>query len=317
MKVPGNISIKPSIQFNGRLFDSIRQTFGFVRTSRDWLWQKGIAWLNAIPPSEQHHNVFCHFKFLEREVRPGDVILFAGKTRVSKAIQMVALSPWTHAALYIGRLNDIHDPQARQKLQQFYQGDPNDQLLVESLLGQGTIVTPLHEYHDEHLRICRPSGLDWRDSDQVVNSAIEHLGLDYDVKQLLDLARFMFPYGILPRRWRSSLFRHNAGKPTHIICSSMIARCFQRVNYPILPIINTHPDDAKVRFYHRNFRLFTPSDFDYSPYFEVIKYPAWNFSDQPVYRTLPWHFIDQADTARLEKDKRFPDKSLIELNPTS
>ncbi|HPQ95759.1 MAG TPA: hypothetical protein PLN94_09250, partial [Thiolinea sp.] len=100
----------------------------------------------------------------------------------------------------------------------------------------------------------------------------------------------------------------------------MIARCFQRVNYPILPIISTHADDAdeaRIRFYHRNFRLFTPSDFDYSPYSEVIKYPAWNFSDQPVYRTLPWHFIDQADTTRLEKDKRFPDKNLIELNPTS
>ena len=260
--------------------------FKIITEARSWLWQKGIDWLNAIPPNEKNDGL-CHFEFLEREVRPGDVILFAGMTRVSKVIQMVALSPWTHAAIYIGRLNDIHDPKARAKLEAHFDGDPNEQLLVESLLGFGTIVTPLSEYHKENLRICRPSGLDWRDADGVTHQAIAHLGLEYDVQQLLDLARFIFPYGILPRRWRSSLFRHNAGKPTHIICSSMIARCFQHVNYPILPIVNNDQQD-NISLRERNYRLFSPSDFDYSPYFEIIKYPAWNFSDQPAYRNLPW-----------------------------
>jgi hypothetical protein len=265
--------------------------FSILTEARNWLWQKGIDWLNAIPPNEYDEGL-CHFEFLEREVRPGDVILFAGKTRVSKAIQMVALSPWTHAALYIGRLNDIHDPLAREKLQAHFHGDPNEQLLVESLLGQGTIVTPLKNYYSENLRICRPSGLDWRDSDHVVSAAIDHLGMEYDVHQLLDLARFLFPYGILPRRWRSSLFQHNAGHPTHIICSSMIARCFQQVNYPILPTISNDQQD-KVSLCERHFRLFIPSDFDYSPYFEIVKYPAWNFSEQPAYRNLPWQHVER------------------------
>ncbi|CAA6805223.1 MAG: Permuted papain-like amidase enzyme, YaeF/YiiX, C92 family [uncultured Thiotrichaceae bacterium] len=264
--------------------------FTLINETRNWLWQSGINWLNAIPPNEQDDGM-CHFEFLEREVRPGDVILFAGKTRVSKAIQMIALSPWTHAAIYIGRINDIKDPVAREKLQAHYNGDPNDQLLAESLLGYGTIVNPLKNYTDENLRICRPSGLDWCDADQVVNTAIDHLGMEYDVQQLLDLARFLFPYGILPRRWRSSLFQHNAGQPTHIICSSMIARCFQQVNYPILPTVcSDKPDKVKLR--ERHYRLFIPSDFDYSPYFEVIKYPAWNFSEQPAYRNLPWQHTD-------------------------
>ena len=257
------------------------------KATRQWLWDKGINWLNAVPPADSS-GAYYNFDFLEHEVRPGDVILFAGQTRVSKVIQMVTLSPWTHAALYVGRINDIRDPQVREKLQTHYPGNPNDKLVVESLLGYGTIANPLNAYREEHLRICRPAGLDWRDADTVVNVAIEHLGMGYDVQQLMDLARFLFPYGILPRRWRSSLFQHNAGQPTHIICSSMIARCFQQVHYPILPVIHNNQADHRVSLEERDFRLFIPSDFDYSPYFEVIKYPAWHFNEQPAYRNLPW-----------------------------
>lgn len=258
------------------------------KATRQWLWDQGINWLNAVPPADSQVSAYCNFDFLEHEVRPGDVLLFAGQTRVSKVIQMVTLSPWTHAALYVGRINDIRDPQVREKLQTHYTGSPNDKLVVESLLGHGTVANPLNAYREEHLRICRPSGLDWRDADIVVNVAIEHLGMGYDVQQLMDLARFLFPYGVLPRRWRSSLFQHNAGQPTHIICSSMIARCFQQVHYPILPVIHNNQSEHPVSLEERDFRLFIPSDFDYSPYFEVIKYPAWHFSEQPAYRSLPW-----------------------------
>ncbi len=73
----------------------------------------------------------------------------------------------------------------------------------------------------------------------------------------------------------------------------MIARCFQKVNYPILPTLHSDKHD-QVSLRERHYRLFTPSDFDYSPYFEIIKYPAWNFSDQPAYRTLPWQHNDAA-----------------------
>lgn len=281
----------------------------FTKT-RNWLWDKGIDWLNAVPPSENTHTAYCNFEFLEHTVRPADVILFAGKTRVSSVIQMVTLSPWTHAALYVGRINDIRDPQAREKLQSHYKGSPNDKLVVESLLGLGTVVNPLSAYREEHLRICRPSGLDWRDADPVVNFAIEHLGMGYDVQQLMDLARFLFPYGILPRRWRSSLFQHNAGRPTHIICSSMIARCFQHVQYPVLPVILNDAQN-QVKFRERNFRLFIPSDFDYSPYFEVIKYPAWHFSDQPAYRSLPWQENDESEESTQANKPNKPNPQLI------
>ena len=277
------------------------------KTTRQWLWDKGINWLNATPPNDLQISAYCNFDFLEHEVRPGDVILFAGQTRVSKVIQMITLSPWTHAALYVGSINDIRDPQAREKLQSHYAGNPNDKLVVESLLGFGTVANALSAYRTEHLRICRPAGLDWRDAELVVNVAIEHIGMGYDVQQLMDLARFLFPYGILPRRWRSSLFQHNAGQPTHIICSSMIARCFQHVNYPILPVIH-HPSDQAVSLEERDFRLFIPSDFDYSPYFEVIKYPAWHFSEQPAYRSLPWQHNNKPSKAQAPAS---PESSLV------
>lgn len=253
---------------------------------KNWLWRHIVDWLNSSPKEDSA--VFCNFDRLKREVRPADVILFEGKTHVSEVIKIVTLSPWTHAAIYIGRPVDIQDNTARKTLAQYYEGDPYEPLIIESLLGQGTIVTPLAEYHDEHLRICRPSGIVVEDIHQVVNFAIEQLGIEYDVRQLLDLARLSFPYAILPRKWRSSLFQHNAGRPTHIVCSSMIARCFQQVSYPILPVTRSNQTGEKIRFHKRNFRLFVPSDFDYSPYFKVVKYSFWGFGDEAGYRNLKW-----------------------------
>jgi hypothetical protein len=85
----------------------------------------------------------------------------------------------------------------------------------------------------------------------------------------------------------TSLFQHNAGKPSAILCSSMIARCFQSVSFPILPIVeNKRKERVKLR--KRNFRLFTPTDFDYSPYFKVIKFPIFPFIEKANYRDLSW-----------------------------
>lgn len=255
---------------------------------RNWLWQKIVDWLNDIPKSNQNMQAINNFEHMLRDLRPADVILFEGRARVSEVIKIITLSPWTHAALYIGRLSDINDAETLQLVKQHYDGDPAEPLVAESLLGFGTVINPLSLYMDVNLRVCRPDGLSFEDQNHVVCFAVEHLGINYDVRQLLDLARFMFPYAILPREWRSSLFQHNAGKPTNIVCSSMIARCFQSVSYPVLPIIETDQKD-RLKFRKRNFRLFVPSDFDYSPYFKILKFPAWPLSMKESYRELPWH----------------------------
>lgn len=246
------------------------------KTIRNWLWQRCVDWLNAETSTQKILYDIYDFEQLLAEAQPADVILFEGRARVSEVVKLITLSPWTHVALYIGALNDIKNPASCKIIQQFYQGDPFEPLIIESLLGYGTILTPLKQYRHEHLRICRATKLHHTDQAKIIPFALEHLGIDYDVRQLLDLARLMFPYGIIPRRWRSSLFQHNAGKPTHIVCSSLIARCFQHVHYPILPIIRSSKHDH-LRFYKRNFRLFVPADFDYSPFFDIKKYPSKQF----------------------------------------
>ena len=67
----------------------------------------------------------------------------------------------------------------------------------------------------------------------------------------------------------------------------MIAESFGQVNFPILPLVK-HTDQGKTQLFRRNPRLCTPSDFDYSPYFEVIKYPFMDFYHEE-YHLLPWH----------------------------
>ena len=265
---------------------------------KNWLWTIIVEWLNGVPERNRQQQAINNTDHLLRDIRPADVILFEGRSRVGDVIKIITLSPWTHAALYIGRLVDIRDQKARDRVRLFYKGDEDAPLIIESLLGHGTIVTDLTKYPDDNLRVCRASELNYADQSKVVNFAIEHLGMLYDVRQLLDLARFMFPYAIVPRHWRSSLFQHNAGRPTHIVCSGMITRCFQSVNYPILPIVKADNNDC-IRFFKRNFRLFTPADFDYSPYFEVIKFPVWGSKQNnkhALYHDLPWEDEDKAQT---------------------
>ncbi len=258
-----------------------------LKNARDWIWQTVVDWLNDIPKSNRDMQVINNFDHMIGELRPSDVVLFEGRSRVGEVIKIITLSPWTHAGLYIGRMADITDPAALARVKKHYDGDPNKPLVIESLLGFGTIVSPLTDYTDDNLRVCRPDGLVAEDQNKVVSFATEHLGMNYDVRQILDLARFMFPYGILPRNWRSSLFQHNAGRPTNIICSSMIARCFHSVDYPMLPLVKTDKKD-RLKFHRRDFRLFVPTDFDYSPYFTILKFPAWPLSMRESYRDLPW-----------------------------
>lgn len=254
---------------------------------KNWFWGKAALWLNATSKRKQNTPIINNFTSMRSNLRIADVILFEGRTRVSEVIKIITLSPWTHAAIYIGSLDEVSNSKTRSLIKEHYSGDSTEPLVIESLLGFGTVVNPLSLYSMENLRICRPDGLSNKDQNKVVCFASEHLGIKYDVRQILDLARFLFPYSILPREWRSSLFQHNAGKPTAIVCSSMIARCFQSVSFPILPIVETE-NRERVKLHKRNFRLFTPSDFDYSPYFKVVKFPNLPFSNRTSYRDLPW-----------------------------
>jgi hypothetical protein len=250
-----------------------------------WLYKRITHWLTDERPVSGPP--LCDFERLAYEIRPGDVLLVEGRTRVGSVIKTITESSWTHSALYVGRLHDVEDPQVRQHLTRYYDGNPAVQLLVEAVMGKGTILTPLAQYRRDHLRICRPTGLSRQDAQRVIAYAVERLGSDYDVRHLLDLARFMFPYALIPRKWRSTLFEHNAGAPTRTVCSTMMAEAFAAVKFPVLPVIR-HDEEGNLRFYRRNPRLYAPRDFDYSPYFDIIKYPFVSVSRAAAYQELPW-----------------------------
>lgn len=252
---------------------------------RTWLLKRFVGWLNHERPFDGEPP--CDFRHLSSEIRPCDVLLVEGRTRVSSVIKTITASPWTHSALYLGRLQDIEDLGLRRIIQDHYDGDPGEQLLIEPLLGQGTVINPLSVYKGEHLRICRPKELTQQDATIVLSGAALHLGIEYDIRQLIDLARFIVPFGIIPSRWRSSLFQHHAGEQTKTVCSTMIAEVFSLVRYPVLPVVH-RDENGQLQMHKRNTRLYTPSDFDYSPYFDIIKYPILGLDDIATYRQLPW-----------------------------
>lgn len=252
----------------------------------NWISRKFSDWLTHEPYPVRAG--MCDFDRLREYIRPCDILLIEGRSRVSRVIRNITLSSWTHSALYLGRLRDIADDTLRARVQQFYHGDPNEQLIIEALLGEGTVVNPLSKYHREHIRICRPRGLTPDDNTAVLNYCARHLGDDYNFRQLLDLARFILPYSFIPKRWRSTLFEHNIGDETRTVCSSMLAAAFASVHFPILPVVHRSADGG-LKLYKRNHKLYVPSDFDTSPYFEIVKYPLLvGGDDLAVYRQLPW-----------------------------
>ncbi len=246
--------------------------------------QSLIKWLNREKPPRPFP--LSDFERVCHELRPCDVILIEGRSRVSDIIRWLTNSTWTHAGLYIGRLFDIEDPDSREVIAKHYEGDPSDRLVIESLLGRGTVVRPINVYEKDHIRICRPARLSHKDGEQVIRYAISRLGTDYDVRQIFDLMRFLLPWYVLPRRWASTLFERDVSRSAKTVCSTMIGEAFGYVQFPILPLVK-HTEDEEVQLFRRNPRLLTPSDFDYSPYFDVIKYPFVDFYHEE-YHLLPW-----------------------------
>lgn len=274
--------------------------FGFIQ-------QKLLQWLSYEPPTTEI--MPYDYGRLKHEIRPGDVLLFEGRSRISSFIRAITQSSWTHAALYIGKPSDFEDQRIRSIIQEHTKAKENTRIVIEGLLDKGTVLTPLSTYRHHHIRICRPIGLTPDDTYKVILYAIQQLGKSYSVRHLLDLARYLLPWTIMPRRWGSVLFRTSTGEPESGICSSMIAEAFESVQFPILPYLK--PDEKEsIELYHRNPHLFSPKDFDFSPYFAIIKYPLFSPHEPlPYYRRLPWAksgmmYQDQGILTATKKSKK-------------
>ena len=112
-------------------------------------------------------------------------------------------------------------------------GEPN--VLLEAEVDTGVITVPLAKYARFNTRICRPVGLDDAGRRQVVDYALARRGKQYDTRQIIDLARYLFPYPPVPVWLRRRMLAIGSGDPTKAICSTLIAEAFASIHYPILP----------------------------------------------------------------------------------
>lgn len=204
---------------------------------------------------------------LHHTLRPADVLLVEGNQKLATAIKYLTQSTWSHAALYVGDAL----------------GEPRDEseprTLIEANVGEGVIAVPLSKYVCFNTRICRPVGLTAVEQSQVVRFMVERIGYQYDMRNIIDLARFLFPVPPVPVRWRRRMIALGSGEPTRAICSTLIAQAFQSVRYPILPRIERVPENERVDgsysaeeiLHIRHHSLFAPRDFDLSPYFQIVK----------------------------------------------
>jgi hypothetical protein len=235
-----------------------------------WLSQKLTTMLARFLTSKvRHYEPFAIStpETLAATLRMSDVLLVEGNQRFSIAVKYLTQSTWSHAAIYVGEacgLKGLPD------------GTPT---LIEADLENGIVAVPLTKYADFNTRICRPVGLDENGRRDVAQFMSDSIGMTYDLKNVVDLARYLVPTPPVPTRWRRRMLALGSGDPTRAICSTRIAEAFQSIGYPILPKIEhlTERECAHCRetvhqvLHIRHYSLFTPRDFDVSPYFRVVK----------------------------------------------
>ncbi len=258
-----------------------------------WLARKmgeGLAHYLDQPRGEYHTFSVTPIRRLCACLRPADVLLIEGDKRISTAIKYLTQSTWSHAAFYVG---DVL-------------GQPSDgsepRVLIEADLKHGVVTVPVSTYRNFNTRICRPVGLSDDDRESVVQFMVDRIGMQYDLKNVIDLLRYLLPTSAVPVRWRRQMLALGSGDPTRAICSSLIAQAFQSVRYPILPNIREElvcDDETRRRIAReilqiRHHSLFTPRDFDLSPYFQVVKPTLGSGFD---FRELTW-YEDAPDETR-------------------
>jgi Permuted papain-like amidase enzyme, YaeF/YiiX, C92 family len=262
-----------------------------------WLLDRMSDWavdLLTKPLKEYALQIPNDMAALKRHIRKGDVILVEGNERISECIKYLTQSSWSHSALYVGDEPIRRNPELKAPLAAQF-GDEANFLVVEAIVEAGVVLSPLSKYRDFNMRVCRPFNLSAPDLADVMDEAIRSVGDTYDLRNVIDLARYFLPVSLVPARFRRQALQFGSGEPTRVICSSVIASSFHRVKFPIVPNYEhlsaetPPPAPPKRKLWPIGSKsttgalqygalrmisptLVTPRDFDLSPYFEIIKF---------------------------------------------
>ena len=255
----------------------------------DWIGQR-IAGQLSKPTSGYEPYAAARPELVAKTIRPADVLLVEGShSKINSAIRYLTQSTWSHAALYAGPAGWLGERH----------GEPL--VLIEAELGQGVIASPLSKYSGYNTRICRPAGLTSEDCAGVIQFAARHIGDAYDLKNIIDLMRYFLPQPPVPARWRRRMIALGSGEPTRAICSTLIAQAFESVGYPILPEVRRVDPASRREILHiRHHSLYSPRDFDVSPFFAVVKPTIENGFD---YKAMMWDKMPERPDKTLKGTK--------------
>ena len=250
--------------------------------SGDMLKRIGRYFLKRLekPTPSYEKRIINNMSNLYRQIRPGDVLLVEGRSKLSGIIQLLTKSTWSHAAIYVGdRLHENVDAHVSAACKGWAHPDRR-RMLIEADAGNGVTAVALSKYKEYNIRICRPFGIVRTDLDKVLDTVVGNLGRHYDHENLVDLALLALPPFINPFKKHTIQACLGGCTEYKVICSGMIAKAFQTVGYPIvpglLPASDTQGHMASApygsRLVMRHHSQIVPKDFDLSPNFEIVKY---------------------------------------------
>jgi hypothetical protein len=293
--------------------------------ARRWLKDRLVDFLNH-PVSNYERRCENDVEAMLRHVRKGDVLLVEGEQRISQVIKLLTHSTWSHSALYIGDELLQRGGELRERALEAW-GEDSEHMIVEALM-DGVVAQPLTKYAHLNVRLCRPHRLRPEHLKTILDDAVAAIGWRYDLRNVVDLAKYFVSVSLFPTRLRREYSRMGSGVQTEVICSSLIGQLFQRVGFPVAPTIvfpeeapETSPAprammrrfflrrgfDPRAIFRRRHPTLLTPRDFDLSPYFELVSFNViaeGNFD----YELIQWAADDENPAHRIA-DRATSDRS--------
>ena len=240
---------------------------------KQWVYKKTIEYLeqpafhdspSPLLGSKRDEKTYLDYRKqrLLATVQPCDVILVQGNMRISRIIQTLTHSPYSHAAFYRGEGEII-------------EADP-----------KGILVEKIDKYLHLDIRICRPVMLTAKGK-RIVAEHMEEMFRKQPQYDVTNIEKLLFKY--IYAKFRPDLKIYLGGSTrfeTYYICSGLIAHGFHKASYPIVPVLRfrkkRRPAGFKLESVNdyfewmihtkRNYSQIVPADFDNSPFFASIKF---------------------------------------------